>query len=184
MTRSPALLKMGPQEAVIREMENDQLWESIEAMPDRERRVLVRRHGLDDREPANLAELAAELSMSLDRVRRLQSNLERQLRKQSTPWPGKFKITRFSDFVSVFPDKENARARCLMERGKGNEENLPGSLQSLRGESEEIYRERRSDMPQAQVTMDVRKVSDDVSVIDVKGELTAFAEGVLMDAYG
>jgi len=25
-----------------------------------------------------------------------------------------------------------------MERGKGNEENLPGSLQSLRGESEEI----------------------------------------------
>ena len=38
-------------------------------------------------------------------------------------------------------------------------------------------------MPQAQVAMDVRKVSDEVSVIDVKGELTAFAEGVLMDAY-
>jgi anti-sigma B factor antagonist len=73
-----------------------------------------------------------------------------------------------------------------MERGKGNEENLPGSLQSLRGEHEEIqriYQERRLDMPQAQVTMDVRKVSDKVSVIDVEGELTAFAEGVLMDAY-
>jgi len=38
-------------------------------------------------------------------------------------------------------------------------------------------------MPQAQVTMDVRRVSDRVSVVDVKGELTAFAEGVLMDAY-
>lgn len=38
-------------------------------------------------------------------------------------------------------------------------------------------------MPQAQVTMDVRKVGEGVSVIDVKGELTAFAEGVLMDAY-
>ena len=38
-------------------------------------------------------------------------------------------------------------------------------------------------MPQAQVTMDVRNVTDGVSVIDVKGELTAFAEGVLMDAY-
>jgi len=38
-------------------------------------------------------------------------------------------------------------------------------------------------MPQAQVTMDVRKVNDGVSVIDIKGELTAFAEGVLMDAY-
>ena len=74
----------------------------------------------------------------------------------------------------------------MMERGKGNEENLPGSLQSLRGEHEEIqriYQERRLDMPQAQVTMDVRKVNDKVSVIDVEGELTAFAEGVLMDAY-
>jgi len=39
-------------------------------------------------------------------------------------------------------------------------------------------------MPQAQITMDVRRVSDKVSVVDVKGELTAFAEGVLMDAYG
>lgn len=38
-------------------------------------------------------------------------------------------------------------------------------------------------MPQAQVTMDVRKVRDGISVIDVKGELTAFAEGVLMSAY-
>ena len=38
-------------------------------------------------------------------------------------------------------------------------------------------------MSQAQVTMDVRKVNDGVSVIDVKGELSAFAEGVLMDAY-
>jgi anti-sigma B factor antagonist len=73
-----------------------------------------------------------------------------------------------------------------MERKEGNEVNLPGSLQFLRGEHEEIqeiYRERRMDMPQAQVTMDVRKVSDKVGVIDVKGELTSFAEGVLMDAY-
>jgi anti-sigma B factor antagonist len=66
-------------------------------------------------------------------------------------------------------------------------EDLPGSLHSLRGEYEGIRgisRERSMDMPQAQVTMDVRKVSEKVSVIDVKGELTAFAEGVLMDAYG
>ena len=38
-------------------------------------------------------------------------------------------------------------------------------------------------MPQAQVEMDVRKVSEKVSIVDVKGELTAFAEGILMDAY-
>lgn len=38
-------------------------------------------------------------------------------------------------------------------------------------------------MPQAQITMDVRRISDRASVIDVKGELTGFAERVLMDAY-
>jgi anti-sigma B factor antagonist len=66
-------------------------------------------------------------------------------------------------------------------------EDLPGSLHSLRGGYEgirEITRTRRKEMPQAQVTMDVRKVGEKVSVIDIKGELTAFAEGVLMDAYG
>jgi anti-sigma B factor antagonist len=66
------------------------------------------------------------------------------------------------------------------------DEDLPGSLHSLRGEFEEIreiQRTRRNEMPHAQVTMDVRKVSDRVSVVDVKGELTAFAEDVLMDAY-
>lgn len=38
-------------------------------------------------------------------------------------------------------------------------------------------------MPQAQVTMEVRKVADAASVIDIQGELTGFAEGVLMEAY-
>jgi anti-sigma B factor antagonist len=74
-----------------------------------------------------------------------------------------------------------------MERRERDEENLPGSLESLRGEHEEIrriYRERSIEMPEAQVTMDVRKVNEKVSIIDVKGELTAFAEGVLMQAYG
>ncbi len=38
-------------------------------------------------------------------------------------------------------------------------------------------------MPQATVTMNVRKVSDKISIIDIQGEITAFAENVLMDAY-
>jgi anti-sigma B factor antagonist len=38
-------------------------------------------------------------------------------------------------------------------------------------------------MPHAQVQMNVRRVSEQVSIIDVQGELTAFAEGVLMNAY-
>jgi anti-sigma B factor antagonist len=70
-----------------------------------------------------------------------------------------------------------------MDRRRKDDDTLPGSPQSLRGEYEELYLERRADMAQAQVKMDVRKMSDKVSVIDVEGELTAFAEGVLMDAY-
>jgi anti-sigma B factor antagonist len=38
-------------------------------------------------------------------------------------------------------------------------------------------------MPQANVTMHVRKVSDRASVIDIAGDVTSFAEQALMDAY-
>jgi anti-sigma B factor antagonist len=65
-------------------------------------------------------------------------------------------------------------------------EPLSSSLQSLRGEYEEtreMSRRRRNEMPEAQVSMDVRDAGEKASIIDVHGELTAFAEGVLMDAY-
>jgi anti-sigma B factor antagonist len=73
-----------------------------------------------------------------------------------------------------------------MDRDRRDEDTLPGSLSSLRAEHEEIqriYQERRSDMPQAQVKMNVRKVGEKVCVIDIEGDLTAFSENVLMDAY-
>ena len=38
-------------------------------------------------------------------------------------------------------------------------------------------------MAKANVTVAVRKASDSVSILDVKGEITAFAENALMDAY-
>ena len=38
-------------------------------------------------------------------------------------------------------------------------------------------------MAQANVTMDVRKVNDRIAIIDIKGEINAYAESVLMDAY-
>ena len=66
-------------DAVIREMENARLGESLEQMPDRERRVLVRRYGLNDREPATLAEVGDELGITRERVRQLQRNAERRL---------------------------------------------------------------------------------------------------------
>jgi anti-sigma B factor antagonist len=66
------------------------------------------------------------------------------------------------------------------------EESLHGSLQSLRGEFEgtrEVYLTRRNEMPEAQVKMNVREAGEKASIIDVEGDLTAFAETVLMDAY-
>jgi anti-sigma B factor antagonist len=38
-------------------------------------------------------------------------------------------------------------------------------------------------MPQAKVKMNVRRVNDQVSVIDIQGEVNAFAENALMEAY-
>src|SRR5713226_7606828 len=38
-------------------------------------------------------------------------------------------------------------------------------------------------MPQANVVMNVRRVNATASIIDIQGEVSAFAEKVLMDAY-
>jgi len=38
-------------------------------------------------------------------------------------------------------------------------------------------------MPQAKVVMSVRKINATTSIIDIQGEVNAFAEQVLMDAY-
>ncbi len=66
-------------DTVMREMETDQLKEAIERLPDRARYVLVRRYGLDDREPATLAELGDELDISRERVRQLQLQAKHML---------------------------------------------------------------------------------------------------------
>ena len=38
-------------------------------------------------------------------------------------------------------------------------------------------------MPQANVVMNVRKINDTISIIDIQGDISAFAEDVLMEAY-
>ncbi len=38
-------------------------------------------------------------------------------------------------------------------------------------------------MSQVKVTMNVRKASNQASIVDIQGEVTAFAENTLMDAY-
>jgi RNA polymerase primary sigma factor len=62
---------------VIQEMENAQLHEAIERLlPEQARYVLVRRYGLDNREPATLAKLSEELDISRERVRQIQLKAE------------------------------------------------------------------------------------------------------------
>jgi RNA polymerase primary sigma factor len=65
---------------VISEMESSQLGEAIARLPERYRYVLVRRYGLDDKDPATLAELGDELELSRERVRQLQLQAVAQLR--------------------------------------------------------------------------------------------------------
>jgi RNA polymerase primary sigma factor len=67
-------------EGLLRGMETDWLREAIKHLPERHGHVLVRRYGLDDREPSTLAELGDELQISRERVRQLQREAERMLR--------------------------------------------------------------------------------------------------------
>ncbi|TCJ16803.1 RNA polymerase sigma factor RpoD/SigA [Rubrobacter taiwanensis] len=67
-------------DTVMREMETTQLRDAIKRLPERAKYVLIRRYGLDDREPATLAELGEELNISRERVRQLQREAERILK--------------------------------------------------------------------------------------------------------
>jgi RNA polymerase primary sigma factor len=66
---------------VIQEMESAQLGEAIERiLSERAQYVLVRRYGLDNHEPATLANLSEELDISRERVRQIQLKAERTLK--------------------------------------------------------------------------------------------------------
>ena len=67
--------------AVIARMEAEYLREAIGHLPERARYVLVRRYGLDGREPATLLELGDELDISRERVRQMQREAEQTIRR-------------------------------------------------------------------------------------------------------
>jgi RNA polymerase primary sigma factor len=67
-------------DTVVRRIELDRIRRVVEALPERARRVVVRRYGLDGREPAKLAELAAELGISRQGVSQLQQRSVRRLK--------------------------------------------------------------------------------------------------------
>jgi len=65
---------------VVSEMETSELGEAVDGLPERYRYVLVRRYGLDDKDPATLADLSEELSLSRERIRQLQLKAVHMLR--------------------------------------------------------------------------------------------------------
>ena len=65
---------------VMSEMEISELGEAVDRLPERYRRVLVRRYGLNHKDPATLAELGDELELSHERVRQLQLEAVRVLK--------------------------------------------------------------------------------------------------------
>jgi RNA polymerase primary sigma factor len=67
---------------VVRELETHRLMEYVARLPERQRRVLVRRYGLDGEKPSTLADLSEELEISRERVRQLQREAERALRDE------------------------------------------------------------------------------------------------------
>jgi RNA polymerase primary sigma factor len=65
---------------VVSEMESSELGEAVDRLPERYRYVLVRRYGLDNKDPATLAELGEELELSREQIRQLQLQAVRVLR--------------------------------------------------------------------------------------------------------
>jgi RNA polymerase primary sigma factor len=82
---------------VVRELETRRLMESVELLPERQRRVLVRRYGLDGEKPATLADLSEELEVSRERVRQLQREAELALRDEGEYGPRPCKWRQFGE---------------------------------------------------------------------------------------
>ncbi len=65
---------------VMSEMEISELGEAVDRLPERYRYVLVRRYGLDDKDPGTLAEVGDKLGLSRERVRQLQMQAVKRLK--------------------------------------------------------------------------------------------------------
>jgi len=104
-------------EDLVAETETALLFETLACLPERARRVLVRRHGLDGRGPATLRELAEELRISRERVRQLQREAEHRLRSSGTAvTPAGPRCERTPDRGSYGPDRPAVREDRGQER--------------------------------------------------------------------
>ncbi len=68
--------------AVIYTVENDRIRDVVDQLPYRHRYILLRRYGLDGREPATLGELARELGLSHTRISQVRKEAENILKSR------------------------------------------------------------------------------------------------------
>jgi len=68
-----------PEDEVEVSLRSQALAEALSALPDRERRVLVLRYGLDDAEPRTLEEIGKRLGLTRERVRQIELETLRRL---------------------------------------------------------------------------------------------------------
>ena len=87
----------GTSDTVIEQMEVAWLRNAIRRLPAKARYVLMRRYGLDERDPPTLAELAAELGVSRERVRQLQREAEYLLRSGTKRTPRRAVVRRLPE---------------------------------------------------------------------------------------
>lgn len=68
-----------PEDEVEVSLRSQALAQALSALPDRERRVLVLRYGLDDAEPRTLEEIGRRLGLTRERVRQIELETLRRL---------------------------------------------------------------------------------------------------------
>jgi RNA polymerase primary sigma factor len=75
---------VNPEEAVSDSMDNAALYGQLQTLPERERRVLEMRYGLNGEEPRTLAEVGEQLGITRERARQLEMQALDRLRNPET----------------------------------------------------------------------------------------------------
>ncbi|MFZ2560298.1 MAG: sigma-70 family RNA polymerase sigma factor [Candidatus Nanoperiomorbaceae bacterium] len=82
-----------PEEAASHELLKEQVLDVVSTLPDRERKIILMRFGLEDGRPRTLEEVGAEFAVTRERIRQIESKALNKLRKL----PGAQKLYEYLD---------------------------------------------------------------------------------------
>jgi RNA polymerase primary sigma factor len=71
-----------PEEAANNQLLREQVLKVVNTLPDRERKIILMRFGLEDGRPRTLEEVGAEFTVTRERIRQIESKALNKLRKQ------------------------------------------------------------------------------------------------------